>query len=66
MALLTAIAIASVSGALVAVPLTLTLRGWLGAGADGSWTLTILLGYVAWAAASAVISALWLHRRASR
>lgn len=66
MALLTAVAIASVGGALVAVPVTLALRGWLGAGSDGSWTLTIVLGYVAWAAASAAISALWLRRRASR
>jgi hypothetical protein len=66
MALLMAIAIASIGGALVAVPLTLALRGWLGAGSDGSWTLTIILGYVAWAAASAAISAIWLRRRASR
>ena len=66
MALLTAVAIASVGGALVAVPVTLALRGWLGAGSDGSWTLTIVLGYVAWAAASVAIRALWLRRRASR
>jgi hypothetical protein len=63
---LTAVLLASLGGAFVALPLTLALRNWLGAGHDGSWTLVIGLGYAAWALTSAIISAAWLRRRAGR
>jgi len=63
---LTAVVLAALGGAVVAVPLTLLLRAWLGDWPDGSWGAVIAIGYVAWAATSLAISAFWLRRQASR
>jgi hypothetical protein len=63
---LTAVVLASLGGALLAVPLTFALRGWLGAGDDGTWSVVIGVGSAAWAITSAAASAVWLRRRSSR
>jgi hypothetical protein len=63
---LTAVVLATLGGAVVAVPLSLLLRAWLGDWPDGTWAAAIVIGYVAWAATSLAISAFWLRRQASR
>jgi hypothetical protein len=63
---LAAVVLATLGGAVMAVPLTLLVRAWLGDWPDGSWTAVIAIGYVAWAATSLGISAYWLRRQAGR
>ena len=63
---LTAVLLACVGGGLLAVPVMLALREWLGGGDDGSRALLIGVGLVVWVLAAAAISAFWLRRTARR
>ena len=63
---LTAVLLACVGGGLLAVPVMLVLRNWLGGDVNGSRALVIGVGLVVWVLASAAISAFWLRRTAPR
>ena len=63
---LTAVLLAALGGASVALPVMLALRNWLNADDAGTDPLVIIAGYSVWALTSAAISALWLRRTARR
>jgi hypothetical protein len=63
---LTAVLLACVGGGLLAVPVMLALREWLGGGDDGTRALLIGAGLVVWVLAAAAISAFWLRWTARR
>ena len=63
---LTAVLLAALGGAIVALPVMVAMRNWLNADDGRTDPLVILVGYLVWVLASAFISGVWLRRPAQR